>query len=216
MSSSLELSLRDACVSGDVAWATRLIEAGVSVEARVAGLSMLMWAALNGQLTAVRLLVEMGGADIHVRDANFNRDALALAAFYNKPEVCFYLISKGANACTVDTEHSTALTEYGIRADDYPCSSVSTAKALFRKVWEGGPHESRRNARWTRRWPFISILFGCKFRLMKKEEERLRLATTGLGHLEPEDRSSPEANWVYLLGHVLGNDGLVRCIAGFL
>ena len=215
MSSTLELSLRDACVSGDVAWAAQLIGAGVSVEARVAGLSMLMWAALNGQLPAVMLLVEKG-ADIHVRDANFNRDALALAAFYHRPEVCFFLIARGANACTSDTEHSTALTEYGIRSEDYPSSSISTAKGLFRRCWEGGPHVSRRNARWTRRWPFISILFGCKFRLMKQEEERLRLANTGLEQLEPEDRSSPEANWTYLLGRVLGNDGLVRCIAGFL
>jgi hypothetical protein len=40
---------------------------------------------------------------------------------------------------------------------------------------------------------------------MKQEEERLRLANTGLEQLEPEDRSSPEANWTYLLGRVLGN-----------
>jgi outer membrane protein assembly factor BamB len=94
-------ALRDAARAGDLHAVTRLLDAGVPVDAKAPrhGQTPLLFAAGEGRLEVVRLLVERG-ADVNARETFFGQTPL-LSALGGPPggphrEVALFLLSKGA------------------------------------------------------------------------------------------------------------------------
>ena len=67
----------------------------------------LMQAAENGEMEMARLLVE-AGADIHIEDY-YEDQALAFAAYHNRPEVVEFLVASGAELNHVSSQNRTPL-----------------------------------------------------------------------------------------------------------
>ena len=62
-------------------------------------------------------------------------------------------------------------------------------------------------------------LAGSKLRPMARDlaaQKQIQATMDLRAPLDPEDRSTPEANWTYLLRSVFGHEGIVRCIAQFV
>jgi hypothetical protein len=61
-------------------------------------------------------------------------------------------------------------------------------------------------------------LVGSKLRPMARDlaaQKQIQATMDLSAPLDPEDRSTPEANWTFLLRSVFGHEGIVRCIAQF-
>ena len=88
--------MREAARSGDVAQVRALLDAGVPLEAEARhGQTALYFAADQGRLEVVRLLVERG-ANVNVRDRFFKGSALGLALGNGHLDVARYLLAHGA------------------------------------------------------------------------------------------------------------------------
>jgi hypothetical protein len=94
-------ALRDAARAGDVSAVTRLLDAGVPVDAKAPrhGQTPLLFAAGEGRLDVARLLVARG-ADVNARVTFFGQTPLSSALGGprggNHREVALFLLSKGA------------------------------------------------------------------------------------------------------------------------
>jgi hypothetical protein len=71
------------------------------------------------------------------------------------------------------------------------------------KAWEHGPHLIQRSIRWNRRWPFMSVMAGCRFRPLIGKQ----------GWIAPEGLSLERAR---LRSLVFSSDLLLRLIVSFL
>lgn len=95
-------ALRDAARAGDLAAVTRLLDAGVPVDAKAPrhGQTPLLFAAGEGRLEVVRLLVARG-ADVNGRETFFGQTPLSSAlggpGGGRHREVALFLLSKGAS-----------------------------------------------------------------------------------------------------------------------
>jgi hypothetical protein len=110
-------------------------------------------------------------------------------------------------------DNESALTHFGIEADPRPSpEEQQRAQKQFLTSWKAGCHP---DARWLRRRGLMLALVGSKLRPMACDlaAQRQIQATMDLrAPLDPEDRSTPEANWTFLLRSVFGHEGIVRCI----
>ena len=215
MSNALGVLLYEACFDGlGIEAVSRLLDGGpgADIEFRRNGATPVQWAASRGHLHLVRFL-DSRGADLFSTSSTFGTDALAWAAFFDKPEVCLYLISQGADPRRLDAAGRSALTHYGNRMPSPPSLAVRKSRvALLETAFAAGPHPSqvqrRREEAWQRRKNAV-IAFRPLYRVQP-------VLADPHARLPPIDRSSPEANRQYLLNAVLGNSDLVREIVPLL
>ena len=209
MSHSLGVLLYEACYDGlEVEVAARLLDEGADIEFRQNGATPVQWAASRGHVHLVRYL-DSRGADLFATSTTFGTDALAWAAFFDKPEVCLYLISRGLSPLKTDNAGRSALTHYGSRMPSPPSLAVRKARvALLAAEFAAGPHPSqlqrRKDEAWQRR---KNALLAFHSLLTQRTQPVL---TDPLAKLPPIDRSSPEANRQYLVSAVFGNSDLLR------
>ena len=147
---------------------------------------------------------------------NKGSNACLAAALYGFADVVMFLISKGGDPRVKDQFNESALTHFGLEADPRPSKKEQLVQKQFLTSWKAGCHP---DARWLRRRGLMLALVGSKLRPMARDlaAQRQIQATMDLSApLDPEDRSTPEANWTYLLRSVFGHEGIVRCIAQFV
>lgn len=81
---------------GDLAGVKSALEAGIPVDAKTRhGLTALFYAAQNGHLEVVKLLVDKG-ADVNIKDTFYGMTALARAVDQDRPAVVEFLLERGA------------------------------------------------------------------------------------------------------------------------
>jgi len=88
--------LREAARMGDLATVTRLLDAGIPVDAPARNhVTPLMLAAERGNMDVVRLLLERG-ADLNAKESFFNSSVVAGALNYKRVEIAKLLLVRGA------------------------------------------------------------------------------------------------------------------------
>ena len=188
-----------------------LLERGANVHARSdLGYDALMFASRNGLVRTCTVLLDHGA------DPNSNNkywSALSIAASRRNLQVCLLLISRDANLMLV-LNNSTALEKYGI--DNWvklTPDKLEQCREILRNAFNI-------EERWKHRWPMMSVMTGCGFRPLKAkllELKRQRDALSAAGELPlPIVIDTPEKRRAYYMGHVFGNDGLLRLIVLFL
>jgi len=174
-----------------------------------------MYASSYGHLAVVQYLVSKVSS-IKTKD-NVGGDALMLAALYGFADVVMFLISKGGDPRVVNQYNYSALTHFDDAADPGPSpEEQQRVQKQFLAAWEAGCHP---DARWLRRRGLVLALAGSKLRPMARDlaaQKQIQATMDLRAPLDPEDRSTPEANWTYLLRSVFGHEGIVRCIAQFV
>ena len=117
----------------------------------------------------------------------------------------------------VSQDNLSALTHFGLGANPRPSPEEDQrVQKQFLAAWKAGCHP---DARWLRRRGLLLALAGSKLRPMARDlaaQKQIQATMDLRAPLDPEDRSTPEANWTYLLGSVFGHEGIVRCIAQFV
>ena len=108
----LNKALCKACgVDNNHVRATELLGRGADLHALVTGYNALHTAAYFGRIPILNMLLE-SGAVLEARSFR-GTTALVRAATQDKPEVCKFLIEKGADLHAADNENMSALTHYG-------------------------------------------------------------------------------------------------------
>ena len=163
------------------------------------------------QLTVVQYLASKGSS-INTTN-NFGSDACLAAAAYGFADIVMFLISKGGDPRVVDQDNESALTDFGRMADPRPSpDEQQRAQKQFLTSWKAGCHP---DARWLRRRGLLLALVGSTLRPMARDlaaQKQIQATMDLRAPLDPEDRSTPEANWTFLLRSVCGHEGIVRCI----
>jgi hypothetical protein len=188
------------------------VERKSDIEARANnGINALMGASVCGQLAVVQYLASKGSS-INTTD-NEGYDACLAAALYGFPDIVLYLISKGGDPRVKNQYNYSALTHFGRMADPRPSpKEQQRAQKQFLTSWKAGCHP---DARWLRRRGLMLALVGSKLRPMARDlaaQKQIQATMDLHAPLDPEDRSTPEANWTFLLRSVFGHEGIVRCI----
>jgi hypothetical protein len=170
-----------------------------------------MCASQYGQLAVVQYLASKGSS-INTTD-NFGIDACLGAAVWGFADIVMFLISKGGDPRVKNQNNESALTHFGLRADPRPRPEVQQrVQEQFLTSWKAGCHP---DARWLRRRGLMLALVGSKLRPMARDsaaQKQIQATMDLSAPLDPEDRSTPEANWTFLLRSVFGHEGIVRCI----
>ena len=135
-------------------------EADVNAESAT-GRTPATLASFGGHLDTLQLLVSRG-ADIHHRN-QFGYSSLLFAALRDRLPVCEYLLSLGADLMTASNDNRTALAHYGHWASPRLSPETKALRvAALEAWWAAGPHPSqvqrRRDERWARRGPRITVL----------------------------------------------------------
>ena len=209
-------ALMYACIWGPPAAVQLLVERGGNLEARSSdGKTPLMYACIKNRLDIVALLVDSLGALVNYKNY-LGFDALLYASLNAHMKIVLFLISRGGDPRVVSYYGSTALTKFGDYTQCRPTKKEQKmAQRKILKKWKAGCHP---DARWLRRRNFLLAIVGSRLRLMARDlaAQKLIQATMDLNApLDPEDRSTPEANWTFLLKSVFGHDGIVRSIVSF-
>ena len=136
----------------------------------------------GGHLDILQLLVSRG-ADIHHRTHD-GFSSLICAAMFDRLSVCEYLLSLGANLMAVSDDDWTALTHYGAGANTVPSPETKALRcAALEAWWAAGPHPSpvqrRRDERWARRGPLITVLAEHAYRPLQLRAEAIAAAAVG-------------------------------------
>ena len=196
-----------------------LVEKGANLDAQCSdGKTPLMFACKMNRLDIVEVMVDTLGARINFKNPDGGFDALLYAALHAHMKVILFLISRGGDPRVTDSHGRTALTHFGNFASGSSLPTKREAKNAQRyilKKWKAGCHP---DARWLRRRDFLLALVGSKLRPMARDlaaQKQIQATMDLTTPLDPEDRSTPEANWTYLLKAVFGHDGIVRCIIKF-
>ena len=147
-----------------------------------------------------------------------NRTALGQAAGKGYLEMCILLLSRGADLTALmrygQPESLTALERYGSETNMSEEQAEEGRLAMI-KAWEHGPHLIQRSIRWNRRWPFMSVMAGCRFRPLagRLEEIRQMLAQ---GSKTDESQSLEVLQRARRRSLVFCSDVLLRLIVSFL
>jgi len=175
----------------------------------------LMTASKRGHVGSCAVLLDYGS------DPNFHncfRNALILAAERDYFEVCNLLISRGSSLKRLEwffnknKKFGTGIISGRIISK---CRKITKEKR-YTTIMTLFKQESR----WTRRWPFMSVMVGCGFRPLAAqliELELQRIVLTSAGELPPGTViDTSEKRRTYYMGMVFGIDGLLRLIVMFL
>ena len=168
---------------GHRAVAALLCDRGADVNAENAlGSTPVTRASYRGHLDTLQLLVSRG-ADIHHRD-QFGHSSLLYAALWDHLPVCEYLLSLGADLMAVDNNNQTALAHYGVRANPRLSPETKALRvAALEAWWAAGPHPSqvqrRRDERWARRGPLITVLAEHAYRPLQLRAQAIAAAAVG-------------------------------------
>ena len=200
-----------------------MLDAGANVNAEtVAGSTPAILASQNGHLDTLQLLVSRG-ADIHHKNQN-GESSLLYAALFDCLPVCEYLLSLGADLMAASNGNYTALTHYGRYAEPRLSPETKALRvAALEAWWAAGPHPSqvqrRRDERWARRGPLMTVLAEHAYRPLQLRALALALAAAELdpaAPIEPVALATSQQRHAYLLGRVLSCEGIVRLLVALL
>ena len=141
-----------------------------------------MAASYGGHLDTLQLLVSRG-ADIHQRShAGFS--SLLLAALCDRLPVCEYLLSLGADLMAANNINTTALAHYGHQTNPPLSPETKALPVAALEAWgAAGPHPSqvqrRRDERWFRRGPLITVLAEHAYRPLWLRAQAIAAAAVG-------------------------------------
>ena len=172
-----------ASVHGHRAVAALLCDRGADVNAENEwGSTPAIQASWRGHLDTLQLLVSRR-ADIHHRD-QVGYSSLLYAALWDHLPVCEYLLSLGADLMAVDNNNQTALAHYGVRANPRLSPETKALRvAALEAWWAAGPHPSqvqrRRDERWARRGPLITVLAEHAYRPLQLRAQAIAAAAVG-------------------------------------
>jgi len=208
--------------ANDLPRAVELLDRGADPNALVGSVNALHMAAGYGRLEIVKTLLGRG-AILEGRNSE-GASAMHIAALWNHLEVCLFLIARGADLRVVDYRNYSALSHYGVHANNFRGRDPSV-KALrvaeLKKAWREGCHPSqvqrRKDENWAKRWPLMEAATGCGFLLMAAKKAELK-ATALPTDAKLPDEPTATADQRRALRHskVLGNISLVRRIASFI
>ena len=157
-------------------------EADVNAES-ASGRTPATCASTSGRLDTLQLLVSRG-ADIHHTN-QFGRSPLLYAALRDHLPVCEYLLSLGADLMAAsDIANQTALASYGVWAKSRLSPETKALRvAALEAWWAAGPHPSqvqrRRDERWARRGPLITVLAEHAYRPLQLRAQAIAAAAVG-------------------------------------
>ena len=206
---------------GHRAVAALLLDRGANVNAESrGGHPPAKEASEDGHLDTLQLLVSRG-ADIHHRN-NSGQSSLFCAALFDHLPVCEYLLSLGADLMAADNQ--TALIRYGHWASPRLSSETKALRvAALEAWWAAGPHPSqkqrRRDERWARRGPLITVLAEHAYRPLQLRAKLLALAAAELdpaAPIQPVALATSQQRHAYLLGRVFSCEGIVRLLVALL
>ena len=215
--------LMEASLRGHIEVAALLLDSGANVNAKNArGQTPAMFASWKGHLDTLQLLISRG-ADMHHRNHGGNSSLLWAALFDHLP-VCEYLLSLGADLTVVSQNNQTALVDYGYGTHPpLPPSTKALRVAALEAWWAAGPHPSqvqrRRDERWARRGPLITVLAEHAYRPLQLRALAMALAAAELdpaAPIEPVALATSQQRHAHLLGRVLSCEGIVRLLVALL
>jgi hypothetical protein len=153
---------------------------------------------------------------------NFGENALIVAAYRDRPDVCTYLISLGLDPALKDGQGESALTHYAQWLDEdhpdrdedeeRPPLSDEEKQARVKLLTDARAEYlelQRREECYQRRKNAITFLQGSGFLLTAAQREARKAEEAQVdtyAELEDIDRSTKEANLKYLTDRVFGED----------
>ena len=201
---------------GHRAVAALLLDRGANANAEDragGGHTSAIYASQNGHLDVLQLLVSRG-ADIHHRN-QYGWSSLLLAALFDRLHVCEYLLSLGADLMATSNSNRTALAEYGDWVHPRLSREITALRCAALEAWRAaGPHPSqvqrRRDERWARRGPLITVLAEHAYRPLQLRALAIALAAA---ELDPAEAVVLQTS---RMQDVLRDEGLVRYVMSFL
>ena len=158
--------------------------------------------------------------------------ALYLASTFNHPDICLLLISTGIDLMAVNNGNKTALYVYGNDLNDNPPTDPRPAlsnavkkkhREILRAAFANGPHPSqvqrRKDERWDRRWPFMSVMVGCGFHPLADtlaDQLAAQLSVDTSAAIPDEPIETEEQRRALLQLKVFGHEGIMRTIGSYL
>jgi len=216
----LTLDLIRACRDNNQARAEQLLEQGADPHAllRSIGWNALHMACVSGHVHIVNVLLD-AGVWLESRDAA-NATALLLASIYNKPEVCFLLLAKGAELHAMNNRNETAVTHYGewaIIDATVKAQRVAELEAAFRAGCHPSQVQRRKDEAWARRGAFLQVMAENRFQpLLHILMADLHTALPTDAKLPDEPTETEEERRALLHRKVFGLEQVVRGVAGFM
>jgi len=218
-------AMRTACCAGKVDKALEMLRLGAELNgytnpsSKLSTSGPLHYASLYGRRLIVEMLIDQG---VRVEAlGNDEETGLNLAAYTDHLDVCALFIKHGLDPAVEGRTGMSALNSYGHLA--YPrlapevvAERVKVLKEMRVQYLKDQERTARRNETWTRRWPYMNFLTGCKIRPMLAEHLEAALKVDTTAELPPIDRSTPEANHAYLMNAVFGDEALSRRVAELL
>ena len=127
--------LWDASREGNNERVTQLLDLGVDIDSMCNMMPPIIAATEACQFETIKLLVDRG---CKTRSTSTTETtALCLAALCDEPEICLFLISRGADATIADYQGYSALANYGMFAsEDEPSADVVSNAARIKRAWE--------------------------------------------------------------------------------
>jgi hypothetical protein len=204
---SSRMLIHEACLGGRLENVKGLLARGSPVDPYERGIySCVYYAASYNHLAIVDLLLD-NSADPCGRGLNYT--ALGRAAQKGYLEMCILLLSRGADLTALmryrQPESLTALERYGEETNMNEEQKEEGRLAMI-KAWEHGPHPIQQAIRWNRRWPFMSVMTGCRFRPLPGRQ----------GLIPPEGLSLEQRERSRRRSLVFSSDVLLRIIVSFL
>ncbi len=147
------------------------------------------------------------GADPCTRSEHWT--VLGWAVYNGLIETCILLLSRGADLADlgVNGEHTMTLDLYNDRLKNLTQVELEQDKMALRNAFANGPHPSQRQLRWTRRWPVMLFVAGCRFRPLAGKQGWIP---------PPEGLSLEQRIMARRRSLVFSSDLLLRLIVSFL
>ena len=179
-----------ACAGGQSGLANTLADRGSDVYAVTAfNYDALIYACRYGHRVVAAMLLDRG-INLEARSIN-GWTALNWAARNDHTDTCLLLISRGIDLMAVDIGNQTALDLYGRAIYNNTPTHARPAlsdevkeerREILRAAFANGLHPSqvqrRKDERWDRRWPWMSVMVRCDFHPLAAR--RAEIAKTAL------------------------------------
>jgi len=180
-------------------------------------------------MKVITLLVDRDASLDAVND--YQKNYLHFAAFYDRLDVCLYLIDvKGFDPAVLSSLGGSALSHFGCfvgdqqsiaHGDDRPALTPAVIQARVALLIAARETylQRIRDENWAKNKAFIQFLVGCGFRPMAVRAAELAMLQLSLDKAAPidaEKRDTPELNRLYLQRSVLMHEGVVRLVASYL